>query len=235
LIFSWLLCTPFYILHVDLWAPGNIANYRGEIYLINSMCDLTGFVLVTATNDITTHNLSCLFVQEVLLKVGFCGLVVIDDGSTFKGLFCGVCQLLNIKHHVAARGNHKAVGVEKFHRFLNKAVAIAANDRGTVAVFVKSAHTAAYAWNSSPIGGTNIIHSVLLSTALSDSPSTSALPHHRYLPPIKPPTSMLFCDLAPLPLSSLNKSSVCSPRTAELPIVPASTTTQTRSSMRSVT
>ena len=39
LIFSWPLCCPFYILHVALWAPGEIANYRGETYLMNSMCD----------------------------------------------------------------------------------------------------------------------------------------------------------------------------------------------------
>ena len=160
LIFSWPLCCPFYILHVDLWAPGEISNYRGETYLMNAMCDLTGFVLVTATNDISSHNLARLLVQDVLLKVGFCGLIVVDDGSTFKGLFKEVCAILTIDLHVAARGNHKAVGVEHFHRFLNKAVAIAANDRGTNTVFVEAAHTAAYAWNSSPIDGTDIIRSV---------------------------------------------------------------------------
>jgi hypothetical protein len=160
LIFSWPLCCPFYILHLDLWAPGDISNYRGETYLLNAMCDLTGFVLVNATNNITAHDLARLLVQEVLLKIGFCGLISVDDGSTFKGLFQEVCSLLNIEIHVAARGNHKAVGVEKFHRFLNKAVAIAANDRGTNAVFVEAAHTAAYAWNSSPIDGTDIIRSV---------------------------------------------------------------------------
>jgi hypothetical protein len=160
LIFSWPLCCPFYILHVDLWAPGDIANYRGETYLMNAMCDLTGFVLVNATNDITAGNLARLFVQEVLLKIGFCGLVVVDDGSTFKGLFEQVCLLLGINYHPASPGNHKAVSVEHFHRFLNKALGIAANDRGTPKVFVEGAHTAAYAWNSSPIDGTDIIRSV---------------------------------------------------------------------------
>jgi hypothetical protein len=160
LVFSWPLCCPFYILHVDLWAPGDIANYRGETYLLNAMCDLTGFVLVSATSNITAHDLARLFVQNVLLKIGFCGVVVVDDGSTFKGLFKAVCLLLNISFHVAAKGNHKAVSVEHFHRFLNKAVTIAANDRGTNTVFVEAAHTAAYAWNSSPIDGTDIIRSV---------------------------------------------------------------------------
>jgi hypothetical protein len=84
LIFSWPLCCPFCILHDGLWAPGNIANYRGETYLLNAMCGLTGFVLVNATSNITAHDLARLFVQEVLLKIGSCGLGVVDDGSTFK-------------------------------------------------------------------------------------------------------------------------------------------------------
>jgi hypothetical protein len=159
-IFSLPLCCPFYILHVNLWAAGEIANYRGDAYLLNAMCDLTGFVLVNATNNIAAHDLARLFVQEVLLKIGFCGLVVVDDGGNLKGLFVAVCDILSIIIHVAAHGNHKAVGIERFHKFLNKAVAIASNDRGTNTVFVEAAHTAACAWNSSPIDGTDIIRSV---------------------------------------------------------------------------
>jgi hypothetical protein len=124
------------------------------------MCDLTRFVIVTATSDISSHNLARLFMQEVLLKVGFCGLVVVDAGSTFKGIFQTVCSLLGLTLHNAAKGNHKAVGIEKFHRFLNNAVKIAANNRGTNEIFVEAAHTSAYAWNSSPIDGTDIIRSV---------------------------------------------------------------------------
>ena len=56
-------------------------------YLMNAMCDQTGFVLVNATNHITAGNLARIFLQEVLLKIGLCGLVVVDDGSTFKGIF----------------------------------------------------------------------------------------------------------------------------------------------------
>jgi hypothetical protein len=43
---------------------------------------------------------------------------------------------------------------------LNKAIAIATNDHGSNTVFVEAAHIVAYTWNSSPIDGTNIIHSV---------------------------------------------------------------------------
>lgn len=51
--------------------------------------------------------------------------------------------LLLVYHLVAC-----SVGVEHFHRFLNKAVAIAANHRGTNPVFVVASHTDAYAWNT---------------------------------------------------------------------------------------
>ena len=47
--------------------------------------------------------------------------------------------------------------VDKFHRFLNKAIIIAADNRGTNDVFVTADVAAGYAWNSSPIDGTDII------------------------------------------------------------------------------
>jgi hypothetical protein len=124
------------------------------------MCNLTGFVLVNAADNIAAHDLAPLSVQEVLLKIGFCGLVVVDDGSNFKGLFIAICDILSIDVHVAACGIHKTVGVKRFHQFLNKAAAIVSNDRGTNTIFVEAAHTAACAWHSSPIDGTDMIRSV---------------------------------------------------------------------------
>ena len=51
--------------------------------------------------------------------------------------------------------------MERFFRYLNKAVAIAANDRNTNQVFIETSHCAAYAWNSSCIDGTDIVRSVV--------------------------------------------------------------------------
>ncbi len=67
--------------------PGDSINYRGETYLMKAMGELTSSVLVNATSDITADNLARLFVQEVLLKVGLRGLVVVVNGNTFKGVF----------------------------------------------------------------------------------------------------------------------------------------------------
>ena len=161
-MFSWPVSTPFFILHIDLWQPGKTEEvFSGSTHLFAAMCDLTGFIICHPVGDTTTAGLAWIFMEEVLLKVGLCGLVVVDAASAFLSVFRDMCEVLGLRFHQAARGNHKAVSVKRFFRYLNKAVAIAANDRNTNQVFVETSHCAAYAWNSSCIDGTNIIRSVV--------------------------------------------------------------------------
>jgi len=157
---SWPLDCPFSIIHVDLWQPGDSKDKEKHRYLFNAMCDMTQFVITIPTKDSHAHTLARLFMQDVLLKVGFCSTVVVDDGNSFKETFKTMCEILNIRYHLLAKGNHQALSVERFHRYLNKAVTIAANDRDSNTEFVPAACTAAYAWNSSPIDGTDIIRSI---------------------------------------------------------------------------
>ena len=71
-----------------------------------------------------------------------------------------MCQALNLNYDVLAKHNHKDLSVEHFHRFLNKILTIAAEERGTNDIFVSTSIAAAYAWNSAPIDDTDIIRSV---------------------------------------------------------------------------
>jgi hypothetical protein len=87
-----------------------------------------------------------------------CGLIVVDAGSTFHGVFADACLLFGICLHAASRSNHKAVSVECFFRFLNKAVTIiTSSDCDTPLVPVKAAMIATYTWNCSPIDDGYII------------------------------------------------------------------------------
>ena len=161
LLFSWPVSCPFYILHLNLWQPGCTTDQTtGSSYILARMCDLTGFVITSDTADITSHNLSTLFMKHFLLKIGLCGLVVVDAASAFRSTFEQMCKILDIKFHAAARGNHKAVSVERFFRYLNKLLTIHSNDRSTNQIFIETSECAAYAWNSSAINGTDIIRSV---------------------------------------------------------------------------
>ena len=166
LSFSWPISTPFYILHVDLWEPGRVKcnklRMHQSTHLLVAMCDLTGFIICEDLANPTAETLSTLFMKSFPLKVGLCGLVVVDDDSKFKSHFVTMCRTLNIRHHCIAKRNHQALSVERFFRVLNKTVTIAANDRKVPPshVFIETAQCTAYAWNSSPIDGTDILRSV---------------------------------------------------------------------------
>ena len=62
--------------------------------------------------------------ESVLLKFGLCCLIVIDGDNKFKGIFVEMAESLGIRMHVTGARNHKAVGVERFHKFLNHATTI---------------------------------------------------------------------------------------------------------------
>eukprot|EP00978_Attheya_sp_CCMP212_P032630 scaffold128342_cov35-Attheya_sp.AAC.1 len=70
-------------------------------------------------------------------------------------------KLLKLKHHLVARGNHNAIFVERFNRFLNFGLRVFNNDRGTNRVFVEGAMTLCYTWNSCPVTTTDLSRSLL--------------------------------------------------------------------------
>ena len=71
-----------------------------------------------------------------------------------------MCKSFNINYDILTERNHKGLRVEKFYRFINKAITIAVEDRETNDIFVGAGVAAGYAWNSSPINGTDILRSV---------------------------------------------------------------------------
>ena len=71
-----------------------------------------------------------------------------------------MCNKLNIRFHIVAKRNHKAIGVERYYCFLNRAQKISTEERGTSEPFVEIGMVTTYVWNTSPIDGTDIIRSV---------------------------------------------------------------------------
>ena len=58
-----------------------------------------------------------------------------------------------------SRGNHRAIRNERFHRYLNKALKITVADLRSVTAWWQTVLFSVYAWNASPIDGTDIIRS----------------------------------------------------------------------------
>ena len=124
------------------------------------MCDLTQFIISSIAKSTTAESLATLFMEEVVLSFGMVAILVVDADSRFLGAFEAMCKILRITFWPLARGNHKGLGVEKFHRFLNKTQAIAGQDRDNHEVFLQNTKTSQYAWNSAPIDDTDVMRSV---------------------------------------------------------------------------
>eukprot|EP00957_Ditylum_brightwellii_P187025 14243706-Ditylum_brightwellii.AAC.1 len=75
-----------------------------------------------------------------MLRYGISQLVVTDADSKFKGKFKEAMEILKITHHMASKGNHNAVMVERFNVFLNSSLTAFTNDRQTNRSFVDGAH-----------------------------------------------------------------------------------------------
>ena len=140
--------------------PDHFKDRNGNVAFMNVMCDMKQFVVVVTVLNEVASTLAEYSMQHVLLKFGICHLVVLDDGSPFKSVWLAICKVLRINYEILAKRNHKGLLVKKFHRFLNKAITITVVDRGTNDVFVVAGVAVGYAWNSSPIGGTDILRSV---------------------------------------------------------------------------
>lgn len=159
LLYSFSPDEPFAVIHVDLWSPGKTVSFRGTKSEIVKMDDVTGVVLVVNVDEAVASNLARLFFKHVLLVVGICCMVVVNNDSKFKVLFEAMCNALGLRFHVLAKKKHKAMRVEHFNHFLNTVVMIEANNWDTNRVFPEATHVAAYAWNLAPIDGTDIIRS----------------------------------------------------------------------------
>ena len=161
LYFSWPITSPFYIMHVDLWMPGKLVNDQGEtLQLMNCMCDLTQFVISILVKEAVAETLAKLFMEQVVLSFGMVAVIVVDADSKFLGTFQMMCNALDIKLWPLARGNHKGLLVEKYHRFLNKTQAIIGAETGTHMSFLQNYKTSQYGWNSAPIDDTDIPRSI---------------------------------------------------------------------------
>ena len=104
--------------------------------LMNVMCDLSQFVVLVLVTNESSATLTEYFFEHVLMKFGLCHLVVINDGTLFKGSFVAMCKVLDLNQTIFANRNYKGLTVGHFHRFLNKEATIVMTDRQSNNVFV---------------------------------------------------------------------------------------------------
>ena len=161
LLYSFPLDAPMNTIHADLWSPGKQIGFDGATALMVVVCHMTTFVAIEPVVEQSSKSFAKA-VYKIMMRYGLASLIVTDPDSKFKGEFIGMCDLLKIPHHMSSKGNHNAVIVERFNKFLNSGLRIFSTERGTVRVFLEGAETLVYAWNSAPVVGTDISRSLLV-------------------------------------------------------------------------
>ena len=156
-VFSWLVTTPFYIMHVDMWIPGKLLDKDGKtLHLMNAMCELAQFVVSMLIADATAELLGKIFIEQVVFTFGLVAVVVVDIDSKCMSVFEDICNCFLFIFWPLSRRNYKGLSVERYHRFLNKTQIIIGHDCGTHQSFIENSKTSQYTWNSVPINGTGI-------------------------------------------------------------------------------
>ena len=160
-IYSFPIDAPFRTIHIDIYTLGKTASFDGDTALFIVLDHMTSFAVVEPVKELNSKTFSKALMR-VLLTHGICHTVIVDADSKFKATFSEVTDLLNLNKHELAKGNHKAMLVERFNRYLNKVLRIFSNERASNRTYVEGALLAAYAWNSAPISGTDISKSLLV-------------------------------------------------------------------------
>jgi hypothetical protein len=99
--------------------------------------------------------------MKIILCYGFCRVVGLDKDSNFFGVCREALDLLEVNCHVLSGGNHNPMLVERINRYLNQGLWIMCNERNSNCVALEAILLLIYAWNSCPVPGTDISHSMV--------------------------------------------------------------------------
>jgi hypothetical protein len=154
LLYSFPIDAPFLSIHADAWVPGKTNSFdRYQLLMI--------VVLIEPLKEMNSTSFTKA-ANAIQLRYGLSHLMIIDTDSKFKGEFVKAAELLKIKLHPVTRGNHDAIMVERFNRFLNSSLLVFNNNRKSNRVFLEGAMMCTYAWNSAPVAGTDLSWALLV-------------------------------------------------------------------------
>jgi hypothetical protein len=148
---------------MDVWYPGttktNTDTTKNQKAALTCLCNLTGVASLAFASQVDSNMMARLAFSHSFTPNGLQKLVIIDGGNEFKGVLIEMCDQLSISYYVAPPEAHNSILCERFHRYLNKVQRIGAADAKSYEKWAMNCLFAAYAWNGSPVDGTDIIRS----------------------------------------------------------------------------
>ena len=151
---------PFDVVFINFWSLGDIIDKQGNIKVLTYLDGMTSFAMASFAlvqqGQIDSAMVADMCMLHFFTTVGLPWLVFMDANSLFKDMFLKTFQLLRVLCQAVALENHKAVWNENFHRYLNKVECINSADTASLWRWKQGVLFACYAWNSSPIDGTDV-------------------------------------------------------------------------------
>ena len=151
----------FRTVHIDIYSLGKTEPFDGYKSLYIVLDHMTALAVIQPVQQLNSDSFLNDF-MKILLQHGLCHTEFIDADSKFKATFSEMIDKLQLNKYELSKGNHQAMLVERFNKYLNKTMKIFTNERGTNKYYVQGALLFAYAWNSSPVSGTDISRSLLV-------------------------------------------------------------------------
>jgi hypothetical protein len=160
LIYHFPIEAPMMVLHIDGYSAGKQIGFEGSEMYIIACCGMCTFAAMEpVTNPLATTFASAI--MKIILRYGFCHTVVLDKDSKFFGVCDESLDLLKINCHILSDGNHDPMLVERLNCYLNKGLKIMVNERNSPQIALEALLLLIYAWNSCPVPGTDISHSLV--------------------------------------------------------------------------
>jgi len=97
--------------------------------LLTSLCNTTSFATTAEISQVNSEEVRDKTFQQIMVPNGLPTLILIDQGSEFKGMLTSFCTELGIRFEVVAPEQHDGILCERFHRYLNKVMRIIGADR----------------------------------------------------------------------------------------------------------
>ena len=160
LVYNFPIEAPFLVVFFDAYSAGKHTGFEGfECYLIGC-CGMCSFACMEPITRVLATTFASA-IMKILLRYGFCHMVVLDKDSKFFGVCREAIDLLKINCHVLSSANHSPMIIERVNRYLTKGLKIMYNERDSVRVALEAILLLLYEWNSCPVPGTNISRSLV--------------------------------------------------------------------------
>jgi RNase H-like domain found in reverse transcriptase/Integrase zinc binding domain/Reverse transcriptase (RNA-dependent DNA polymerase) len=176
---------PFDVISMDIWDPGRTTTKFNESKVLTCLDAMTGFASADflKAEQINSDQVSRRAFAAFFIPNGLPKLILLDQGSENKGHLINMCTMLGINFHVIAPDQHNGILCERFHRYLNKVQKINTADTQSFTQWVQGTLFAVYAWNASPIDGTNIMRSFAAKARVFPFPIEVKEDHVNRIPP----------------------------------------------------